>query len=253
MKRFFTAVATLMMLVGVVDASAQGHRPPRRHHHHDIHSVSDGLGISFGYLHSAYRNYDWATESIDANDRFNGFTVALTKDFTLIDQMLYIQTGLEYIYQNQSNNQSLGGLKLIGDWNEHLMNIPVKIKYEIPVLADMNVFIMGGPSIMEGLSSRIKYRANMGGVNAATSYNCYNAKIRSNSGELDSIINPFLPVSRYRRFDVQFGLSAGVRFFEYFEAQIGYDWGVVNKFKDETDGDLKRRRQQLYITVGVRF
>ena len=52
---------------------------------------------------------------------------------------------------------------------------------------------------------------------------------------------------------MQLGASAGVRFMEVFEAQIGYDWGVVNKYKGETLDDLKMRRQQFYISLGIRF
>ena len=47
--------------------------------------------------------------------------------------------------------------------------------------------------------------------------------------------------------------SVGIRFLEIMEAQIGYDWGLVNKYKGETLDDLRMRRQQLYISVGLRF
>ena len=70
---------------------------------------------------------------------------------------------------------------------------------------------------------------------------------------IEGLIESQFPETRYRRADVQLGASAGVRFFEILEAQIGYDWGLVNKYKGETLDDLKMRRQQFYISVGLRF
>jgi hypothetical protein len=119
---------------------------------------------------------------------------------------------------------------------------------------------MGGPSLVAGLSSSMKYRARVDvlgeSVNAAISYNFFNGKVRTNDGMPDFLqkaIEQQFPEARYRRSDVQLGLSAGVRLFEVLEAQIGYDWGLVNKFRGETIDDLKMRRQQFYISVGVRF
>ena len=259
MKRFFSVIVALVMLAGATSASAQGHRHGHRGHH-DVYSVADGLGISFGYVHSAYRLSDWATDEVETMDGLDGFNTGLTKDFPLIDQALYLQTGLAYTYQNDSRNMSESVVRLVGDWGEHFISIPIKVKYEVPVMDGLNVFVMGGPSLVAGLSSSMKYRARVDvlgeSVNAAISYNFFNGKVRTNDGMPDFLqkaIEQQFPEARYRRSDMQLGLSAGVRLFEVLEAQIGYDWGLVNKFRGETIDDLKMRRQQFYISVGVRF
>ncbi len=251
MKRIATVLAVVMVLACFTDATAArrpGHRP-----HYRYENFSNGLGFSFGYVHTAYRLSDWATDEVETLAGLNGFQLGLTKDFTLIDNALYLQTGLMYTYQNQNKNDNSGGVRIVGDWNEHYLSIPVKVKYEFPVLENLSVFVMAGPTVSEGLDSKIKYRATVGGLNAAVSYNCYNGKVRTNSDALDGILEGNFPDIRYRRFDVQVGASAGVRFFNIFEAQIGYDWGLINKYRDDHNDDLKLRGQQLYISVGMRF
>ena len=50
-----------------------------------------------------------------------------------------------------------------------------------------------------------------------------------------------------------FGGCVGATFFDMLEVEFGYDWGVINKFRGETFDDVKMRRQQLYLGIGVRF
>lgn len=254
MKRFFTAIMALVLLAGATGASAQGYRHMP---HHDIYTTADGLGLTFGYVHSAYRISDWATDEVTTTDGLDGFNLGLTKDFAVVDRVLALQTGLVYTYQNDSRNMAESGIRVVGDWDEHYLSIPIKIKYEVPVMEELSIFVMGGPSLVAGLSSSMKYRARIDdSVNAAISYNFYNGKVRTNDGMpdfIENIIEKQFPETRYRRADVQVGASAGVRFFDVFEAQIGYDWGIVNKYRGDTLDDLKMRRQQFYISIGVRF
>lgn len=52
---------------------------------------------------------------------------------------------------------------------------------------------------------------------------------------------------------MRLGGAVGARFFDVLEASIGYQWGVVNKYRGDVAKDYKMRRQQLYVTLGVRF
>lgn len=254
MKRFFALILSSLVLISATDVAAQGRRYGFGNGHNP---AADGLGITFGYVHSAYRITDWATDEKETSDGLDGFNVGLTKDIRLVDDMLFLQTGLLYTYQNDSRNQTEGTIRIIGDWDEHFLSVPVKLKYEVPVMKDLSVFAMVGPTFVGGLSSSVKYRARIAdGVNAAMSYNYFSGKVRVNDEMPESmadVLQSMFPETKYRRVDVQMGGAVGVRFMEIFEAQIGYDWGLVNKFKGETLDDLKMRRQQLYISVGIRF
>ncbi len=251
MKRFLTSIIAIVMLVSFTDASAQGHRHSRPHR--DLHTASEGLGINFSYVHSLYRLNDWATDNVKTSDGLDGVNFGITKDFGLIDNALFLQTGLVYTYQNDNLNEKMASTVVYGDWNEHFLSIPLKVKYEIPVLHNLSVFVMGGPTFVGGLASQMKYRARINDENVAISYNCFSGKVRSNNDFLDDIVSGNFHEMRYRRADVQLGFSAGVTFMEILEAQIGYDWGLVNKYKGENFTDLKMRRQQFYIGIGLRF
>ena len=61
------------------------------------------------------------------------------------------------------------------------------------------------------------------------------------------------PDAKYRRIDAMVGGAVGAKFFEILEVSFGYDWGVVNQYRGVMSKDYKMRRQQLYVTVGVRF
>lgn len=258
MKRLGTVIVALAMMVCATSVSAKGFRHGHSHMgQYDLYSITDGMGVSFSYVHSAYRLSDWATDDVRKTDGLDGFNIGITKDFRIYENMLFIQPGVVYTYLNDSRNMSEAGVRVVGDWDEHYLSIPVKLKYEVPVMDNLCVFAMAGPTLVGGVSSSIKYRARINdSANAALSYNVYSGKVRANDAMpeiLKTAIDTQLPGSRYRRTDLQFGLSAGVRFSEILEGQIGYDWGIGNRYKDETLDDLKMRRQQFYITVGVRF
>ncbi len=252
MKKILTVFVALAMFSVVADAQRGHHSGYRPGYRPGAYAFTDGLGVSFGYVHSTYKLSDWATEEVERTG-LDGFEVALTKDFTIIDHALYLQTGLRYTYLNESENSKELGFRMIYDWDEHYLSIPVKIKYEYPILPDLCVFVSAGPTFSEGLASTMKFRGNVGGENAAISYNVYNGKVRSNTGTLDEFVSDTFPDNKYRRFDVQLGFSAGVKFLEMFEAEIGYDWGLVNKFRGANDDDIKLHRSQLYIGIALRF
>ncbi len=258
MKRFLTTVIALVVLAGLTDLSAKDnrrsdHRKSDNNQERPIHSFADGLGITFGYAHSAYRTFNWATNERDTRAGLDGFDLGLTKDFTLVPEALYLQTGLVYTYLNNREKKAHNSIITVGDRTENNLSIPVKLKYEFPIIENLNMFIMAGPTFVGGLSSKIKYRASVGEENAAVTYSYYTGKVKTNSTFFDASGGFGLPSDRIRRFDVALGASLGVRFLNFFEASFGYDWGLVNKFKGEAYPDLRLRRQQLYISIGVRF
>lgn len=255
MKRLFNVLLVIALMLSATSVSARGFRNGHRGYH-DFYTVTDGMGISVGYAHSAYRLSDWATDEVKKADGLNGLNFLVTKDFSIYEDMIFLQPGVGYTYLNDSRNMSEGTVRIIGDWDEHYLSIPVKIKYELPIMENVCVFAKAGPTLVAGMSSSMKYRARIGDENAAISYNVYSGKVRSNDvmpGAVEAVIRSQFPAARYRRADLQFGLSAGAVLFELLEAEIGYDWGIVNKLKEESIDDLKMRRQQFYITVGIRF
>ena len=62
-----------------------------------------------------------------------------------------------------------------------------------------------------------------------------------------------LPDGRLRRFDVMLGAAIGADFFDVLEVRLGYDWGLINRYKKALGEDLKMRRGQFNLSVALRF
>lgn len=252
MKKILIFLAAALMFAAAADAQGRYHGP---HHGHYV-SSAEGLGLHFGYVHSFYRISDKFTEDVDSSEGKNGFHVGMTKDFTLIPYALYVQGGLDYVYQMATPDVTkIGSIKLLAKSQEHRLNIPIKLKYEYPITPMISAFAQVGPTFSFGLASNLKYRARTDNGNAYVSYNYYSGKMKTggDSGFMEGIVESQSPDAKYRRFDTYLGGAVGAKFFEVLEASIGYDWGVVNQYRGALGDEYKMRRQQLYVTLAVRF
>lgn len=256
MKKLFLTALVALVLGGATDVMAQ----PRYGRHYGFHryeSVFKGLGMNFGYVHSSSRVRDLYLNEVDKVGGMNGFDVGLTMDFTLIPEALYLQSGLDYVYQmDKPETHDVGFVKLTGKNQDHYLDIPVQLKYAHPLTSKIGVFAQVGPVLSFGMSSKMTYRARLeDGSNAQVIYNYYNGKVKAKgfSDSVEQIVNSQIPDSKFRRFDMRLGGAVGARFFDVLEASIGYQWGVVNKYRGDVAKDYKMRRQQLYVTLGVRF
>lgn len=252
----FLAALVALVLGGATDVMAQS-RYVRPHSLNRYRSSFEGLGMHFGFVHSSNRLKDLYLNEVDKGNGMNGFDVGLTMDFTLIPNALYLQSGLDYVYQmDKPEAHDVGFVKLTGKNQDHYLDIPVHLKYAYPINNKVGVFAQVGPSFSFGLSSKMTYRARLeDGSNAQVIYNYYNGKIKTHgfSDSVEQIVNSQIPDSKFRRFDMRVGGAVGARFFDVLEASIGYQWGVVNKYRGDVAKEYKLRRQQLYVTVGVRF
>lgn len=262
MKKIYLIALSALMLIAFADASAQSMRPPRPMGH-NVH----GFGVNFGYVHSSYRTTDWATDEVETSDGLDGFYAGVTKDFRIIPGALYFQTGLTYIYQNDARNENISvagfdtGIKIVGDMTEHFLAIPLKFKYKYPITDRIGLGVDFGPTLLGGLSSKMKYRTRFSdGEATAVTYNIYKGEMKTSDNiggdwNLGEWVNGtgMLPEGRLRRFDVLLGASVGADFFNRLEVRLGYDWGLVNRYKGEIADDLKMRRGQFNLSVGIRF
>lgn len=254
MKKYFYLLAAALMLAASSVAYAQG---PHHHPHYAYVPTAEGLGLHFGYVHSFYRVTDKFTDSVDNTEGKNGFHVGLTKDATLIPYSLYFHTGVDYVYQMANPDiNKIGSLKVIAKGQDHRLDIPFQLKYLYPVTPGITAFAMVGPTLSLGMASNLKYRARYdGGSSAGVSYNYYTGKVKT-TGEADvlrEVLETQIPAAKYRRADLYVGGVVGAQLFDVIELSLGYDWGVVNQYRGTISEDFKMRRQQLYVTLGVRF
>ena len=279
MKRFLVIALSALMLMSSADASASGKRQrvpqapgrqqtsvrPQRPGMRGV-SFANGFGLTFGYAYSTYRTEDWATGDAKTSDGLHGFTVSINKDFRIIPRVLYFQTGLTYIYQNDERNEMLAlpgfdsGLKIIGDRTEHYAGIPLRLKCAFPVADRIGLDIHAGPTLLMGLSSNMKYRTRYAdGESSAVTYNIYSGKMNvdgmNGSWDMSEWMNEsgMLPDGRLKRYDVMMGAAVGVDFFDLLEVHVGYDWGLVNRFRKDIADELKMNRNQFTLSVSLRF
>ncbi|MBE6232042.1 MAG: hypothetical protein E7117_06700 [Bacteroidales bacterium] len=250
-RRFiYVTVPALIILLDVLPANAGKWRNP-------FAGRDVGTGITFGYVHSAYRTVDWVTDDVIQKEGLNGLYVGLNHDISLIKDALYLETGLYYTWLNENRRDDIFGLRVVGDRSEHMLSVPVRLKYVFNVARDIDVFLYGGPTFVAGVASDLTYRTRLpDGSTAALTYDYYKCEMNSTDNLAPAVEEWFgskLPGIGYDRFDVLAGGAVGAEFFDVLEVHIGYDWGLVNRTKGELESELKMRRQQFYVSIGLRF
>ena len=254
--RFLTIIAALLALASL-DADAQSMRPGRPARPHSGTDAFRGIGLTFGYVNSNYRTLDLATDESTTSGLLHGFTIGLTKDFSLLPHALYFQTGLNYYYQNDPRNENVDGLRIVGDREEHHVGIPLRLKYDLHLLDRVGLTFDAGPTLLMGLSSKFKYKTKLGDNVSGVDYNLYNGKLDS-TGDA-SFLGKWMestgmyPEGRLGRFDVMLGASVGANFFHVLEVRIGYDWGLINRYRKDVADLYTMRRGQFTLSAGIRF
>jgi hypothetical protein len=121
--------------------------------------------------------------------------------------------------------------------------------------------IDAGPTFLMGLSSNMRYRTRFSdGVSTGATYNIYKGEMDTENMKGDrwniaEWINEsgMLPEGRLQRGDIMMGAAIGADFFNLMEVRLGYDWGMLNRYKKTVTEDLKMHRGQFTLSVGVRF
>ena len=256
--RFLTFIVALCALASL-HAEAQPMRPSRPGHAHSGTDAFRGIGLTFGYVNSNYRTLDLATDDATTSGLLHGFTLGLTKDFSLLPHALYFQTGLNYIYQNDPRNENIPGFRIVGDREEQHLGIPLRLKYDLHLLDRVGLTFDAGPTLLMGLSSKFKYKAKLSDHVVGVDYNLYNGKIDSTGDASIFDLGGWMedsgmyPEGRLGRFDVMLGASVGAHFFHVLEVRIGYDYGLINRYRKEVAELYSMRRGQFTLSAGIRF
>lgn len=260
-RRVLLLCAAALLISSAVTAASRGHM----HKPHDFSpktSFFNGVGVTFGYVNSSYMTLDLATDETVTSAMLHGFAAGLTKDFALLPGSLYFQTGLNYIYQNDSRNEDVdllevNVLRLVGDREEHYLSIPLRIKYDLDVVPNIGVTFDAGPTVLMGLSSKLKYRTRLSDDDVlSATYDIFAGKPQS--GGSSALLawmegSGMCPYGKVGRFDVMLGASVGARFFDVLEFRIGYDYGLINRYMKELAEQYSLHRGQFTLSLGLRF
>ena len=105
------------------------------------------------------------------------------------------------------------------------------LNYAIGLNRDTNFFVFGGPTLQYGLSSKVKYDANVAGISGSTTANNYDN-------------------DNYNRMNVYLGGGIGINA-GAFKVTVGYDYGMMNQIKG--DNATPAHRSNIKIGLGFNF
>ena len=215
MKKVFSFIlAASMMLAGTV-AMAQP-------------------SIGIGFANSTDKVKSGSTTN---STNLNGFYVGGSYNINLAGA-LNVAPGVYYSLLTKSDADSYPGvadLKL--DVTEHYLSVPVMFNVGLTLADGIVGRVYAGPTLAYGLASNSKYTTSatipvIGTVSKGDKVNNYDD-------------------SDYRRFDVMLGGGVAIDFFDMVRFNVGYDYGLVNRYSG--DGDITRHRGQLNVGVAYLF
>lgn len=186
-----------------------------------------GIGVGYNMLNNVQKALDE-----DESGALNGFYVEATYDINFLERNwgeLGLQPGLRFSYAGDYESEEAFGVKAKASENETYLDIPVLVKYSYDLDA-VKLSAFAGPVLSCGLSSVAKVSVDDNTTKA------------SNYGD----------ESVYGRFDVKIGLGIGAAFMEKFNAKIGYNVGLLNRYTGNLD-DLSFRTGVFYVGVGINF
>lgn len=233
MKSYFKLIAVAVAIFAAsIEASAQ-------------------FGVNISYMNSNARPVQWS----DAKNQTNGFTVGIDNELKLIGNFLSIQPGLYYQHLLASEDIVDLGNKLYAKntYSDYFLAIPLHVKLGFNILPNkmLRVYVFAGPTFEIGLKSEDKFSiAGEGEI----SYNYYTNKLSSSSDEITDIVasSGLFPDQKvYGRFDVMVGGGVGIQVIRFLDIKVGYDYGLVNRYRKEVDKTVNRG--QFYVGVGVRI
>lgn len=267
MKTRLLTIFTALLVLASVDADAQRHSiRPSRPHGDGSGQFFKGIGLTFGYVNSNYRTVDLATDEPTTSGLLHGFTAGITKDFTLLRHALYFQTGLNYIYQDDPRNETIRipatdlALRIVGDREEHYLALPIRLKYDVHIVDNVGLTFDAGPTLLMGLSSKFEYKTRLSDTSiTSVDYNLYNGKVNATGSSSIFDLEKWMeesgmyPKGRLGRGDVMLGASVGVHFFHLLELRVGYDYGLINRYRKDIADIYSMHRGQFTLSAGIRF
>ena len=185
------------------------------------------LGI--GYLNSTDKVKSGSTTK---TTNLSGFYVGGSYNINLAGSF-GVAPGLYYGLATKSDADSYFGINTNVDVTEHYLSIPVMFNAGLTFADGIVGRIYAGPSLAYGIASDTKVKGSIAGFSKDTKINNYGDDYH------------------YGRLDVMLGGGVAVEFFDMVRFNVGYDYGLVNRYTG--DGDMTRHRSQFNIGVAYLF
>lgn len=227
MKKIYVILVCVAAMFFAVDANAQ-------------------FGVGVGYnLGTTLTNLDDDSESL------NGFYLEATYDWNFIDKswgVLALQPGVRFSYMGDSESEESMGMKMKASLNETYVDVPVNVKYSYD-FGSVKVSAFAGPAVSLGLTSTAKIKMDDGKI---VTHN-YSGKVVAKGDGVTASGGE--GVTDYGRFDIKFGVGAGVTFMDKLNVKLGYNIGMLNRYTGEQveNHKVKYNTNVFYVGLGFLF
>lgn len=209
MKKVLTIIATAALMLVATNSFAQAQ-------------------LGAGYLRST-DSYKANADASASTEVLNGFYAGVGYSIPLAAG-IKVTPGIYYSVLMGSGVESFGSVaSLKGDKQEHYFNVPVTFSVGANLSPDIKFFAYAGPTLSLGLISQTVVTANIVGFTK------------------DTTIDHYASDSDYGRFDVLVGGGAGVELMKRFRINVGYDFGMLNRYTGG-NGPIEHRNQ---LSAGV--
>lgn len=203
-------------------------------------------GIRIGYTNSTHvLRTDQEKEKMSAD----GMTAGLTYDFRL-HKDTYLRTGLMYSFQWYSDSYSqdvtigpdmVSGINANEHMIEHNVHLPIYLRQEIEMIPEILSFTMSlGPTLSYGISSETKITM-FGVLDSDFRYDNYTGNLEYTYFPYDDSVKESMSeqfretAMLQKRMDISLGGSIGLNIIRQIELEIGYDLGLLNRYRDQKD------------------
>lgn len=225
MKKLFFVITAFVAMFVATDAAAQ-------------------ITVGGGYNHGSLINKRGGERE---SSGLNGVYVEATYDLNFFQKSwgeLAFQPGARLSYMGFRESAKESGIKVKQSLSETYFDVPLHLKYTYP-LEKIKVSAFAGPVMSLGLSSTNRYSVTGGGQDSKGKVNKYAAGSADSDSE-----------STYGRFDIKFALGLGADLTENISVKLGYNIGMLNRYKAYEYGDgpkFKIHTNVFYLGVGYTF
>lgn len=212
---------------------------------------SQSLGVELGFTQPILRENPAANKKKLPNvTTLNGLKVGLVYDATLVKGFGF-RLGVNYTYGGNhtkwTNESSFSTAQKIRYANRmHSIEVPIDWQYKFAIAKETWLIVYTGPAFQYNFSfDKTTYKKNELLGTESSERNSHYAIDADGDEKLD-----------YRPFNLTWGVGAGFQYQNYY-IRGGYDFGIINHYKDTYDDINQYRRQgrfdQWSLKIGIYF
>ena len=188
------------------------------------------LHFGFGYTRTIdsfnYPVLNNAKAETSLNGVYAGIGVTIP-----VTQMLGITPGVYYSYNTDIDKDDIYGTSKVNSFtSEHYVKGVLDLSLKLPFTNDLALLVFAGPRYAYGISSQKTYDTNISGIDKVT---------------IDKY-DPDLWYA-YSRGNFLVGAGAGLEFMNALRLQVGYDYGLSNRYT----GKLNVVHSDSMLNVGL--